>query len=164
MEQAILPRAGADGTRPTYLRPIVDNSNRGIWSMPAVPDGGARASAPSTAASRNMRQEIEALERLYAFRDAPDVRAFLFDNLDLIDMAYRAPAAINDVFGEGTPLALDVLWDPEDEASNGVLFAVIRTELEPHETRPLLARLRRAWLFDAARRTRGRFNVDVEFE
>jgi hypothetical protein len=91
------------------------------------------------------------------------VRAFLADHPDLLDLLVEASETIVRFLPTDGPLALDVIWDPEDEDDEGELFAVVPTFSEPEEVRPRRTRLVEQWLLDAFRRADGRFNVHVEY-
>ena len=107
-------------------------------------------------------EAIEAVERLYAFREPDEVRAFLAKNLDLIDLLVEAAEKIPEFLSPDGRIVLDVLWD-RDEVDDDELFALVPTRLRWEEVRPLMERLDRTWLIEAGRFAAGRFNVDVEY-
>jgi hypothetical protein len=106
---------------------------------------------------------IDALETIYAYRDRDEVRGFLAQHPDLLGVLIEAAAVVPRFLSGAERAALAVLWDQEADDLDGELFVVIPTELEPEEVLPRMADLRRDWLIDAVRRSRGRFNVVVEY-
>ena len=106
---------------------------------------------------------VDGLERRYEFRQPAEVRAFLADYPVLPGVLTEALDEIPRSLPSTQPIALEILRDPDDDASVGTLFAVIRTEADPADVRSRLGELRRRWLIGAARRVGGRFNVDVEY-
>jgi hypothetical protein len=119
------------------------------------------ATATTTAATRGA---IDALERLYRFREPDEVRTYLAKNSDLLDLLNEAAAKIPEFLPVDEAMILEVAWDPEDEEDEeDGLFALVSTRLEPEAVRPQLDRLRRDWLVPVFRRTGGRFNVGIEY-
>ena len=106
---------------------------------------------------------INDLEAIYQFREPDDVRAFLAHHPDLLDLLVEGASKIPEFLPSDEPIALEVLRDPEDEADDGELFAIVLTRQEPEDVRPRLNRLDREWLIDAGRPHAGRFNVAVEY-
>lgn len=106
---------------------------------------------------------IDALEHLYQFRDPDEVRAYLAQNLDLIELLVGAAAKIPEFLPNAERPALEVVRDPEEEHDGGDLVAVVVTDMDPDEVRPRLRRLDREWLIAAGRFAVGRFNVAVEY-
>ena len=106
---------------------------------------------------------IADVEKLYAVRDRDEVRALLIAQPDMVPLVVEAASKIRALLGEGRSLALDVLHDADDDTTPGELFAVVPTALTPEEALPRMARFRREWLNDAARRGKGRFIVVLEY-
>ncbi len=108
-------------------------------------------------------EAIAAVEAVYEFHDRDEVIAYLEANGDLIDLLLDGAEKIPTFVVPSEPIFLEVLIDPEDEAEERELFAVVPTADEPEAVLPRLHRLRREWLIDAARHAVGRFNVGVEY-
>ncbi len=106
---------------------------------------------------------IAALEGVYQFRGRDEVTAYVAANPDLVELLLDGARQIPTFVVPSEPIILEVVVDPEDEADEGELFAVIPTTDEWEAVLPRLLRLQREWLIDAARHAVGRFNVDVEY-
>ncbi len=110
-----------------------------------------------------VQSRIAEIERRYELREPEDVRAYLADNPDLLDLVDEASAKLPEFLPPSGPIVLEVVWDPDDEEDEGELFALVPTRLGWQDVLPCLNRLLREWLIDAGRFAAGRFNVDVEF-
>lgn len=117
----------------------------------------------SAATVADIAAAIDALERVYEFREPGEVRAFLAEHPDLLPLVVEAAAKIPEFLPSDLGIALDVVWEPEDEDDGGELFALVPTELAPEDVRSRLALLDREWLIEAGRFAAGRFNVNVEY-
>ena len=122
------------------------------------PDAGS-----ATAVREAVPDLIARLERRYHFRRPDEVRAFLLDHPDLLDLLVEGASKIRLFLPSDEPIAIEVLFDPEEQDDQGELFAVVSTRSEPEAVRPRLERLDREWLIDAGRPFAGQFNVAVEY-
>lgn len=120
----------------------------------AVAEEGALPQADRVSAARQV-------ERLYRVQNPDAVRAYLHRHPDLVDALIEAANVIPRFVPTSFPLELEVIVDPDDDARD--LFAVVPTELEPEEIRPLLTRLRREWLIGVAQQLDEGFNVGVKY-
>lgn len=120
-------------------------------NSPSHPDGAA----PAT---------IEDLEKLYRFRDQDLVRSYLARHLDILDAVAEAAEVIPRFLPGDQPIELDVVRDVDEDEPEGDLFAIVVTDREPDEMRPLLGKLRREWLVPFVERFDGRFNVGLEYQ
>ena len=119
-----------------------------------------------SASVTTVAKAIEAVERLYEFREPEKVRAFLAKNPDLIDLVIEAAAKIPEFLPPDGQIVLEVVWDPDDDdeaGENDQLFAIAPTRLAWPDVRPWLDRLTREWLIPVARSSGGRFSVDIEY-
>lgn len=120
-------------------------------NLPSHPDGAA----PAT---------VEDLEKLYRFRDQDLVRSYLAQHLDILDAVAEAAEVIPRFLPGDPPIELDVVRDLDEDEPEGDLFAIVVTDREPDEMRPLLGQLRREWLVPFVQRFDGRFNVGLEYQ
>lgn len=110
------------------------------------------------------RAAIDDLERLYRFRDRDVVRSYLARHLDIVDAVAEAATVIPQFLPGYQPIELDVVRDADEDEPEGDLFAIVKTNREPEEMRPLLGKLRREWLIPSVQRFDGRFNVGLEYQ
>ncbi len=110
-----------------------------------------------------VRARIAEIEGRYELREPEEVRAFLGEHPELIDILVEGSAIIPRFLNPHGPIVLAVSWDPEDDDDPGELFAWAPTTLDPEDIAPRMAELRKAWVIDAFRRSDGFFNVGVEY-
>lgn len=120
-------------------------------------------SHPSDAERSTDSATIEDLEKLYRFRDRDEARSYLSQNSDLLNAVAEAATVIPRYLPGDQPIELDVVRDLDEDQQEGDLFAIVVTNREPDEMRPLLGRLRREWLVPSVQRFDGRFNVGLEY-
>jgi hypothetical protein len=117
-----------------------------------------------SASVTTVAKAIEAVERLYEFREPEKVRAFLAKNPDLIDLVTEAAAKIPEFLLPEARIVLEVVADPEGEGGEGdELFALVPTRMPWEGVRPRYHRLVREWLIFTPERIAGRFNVGPEY-
>jgi hypothetical protein len=95
----------------------------------------------------------DALDRLaarYAFRRPEEVVAYLGQYPQLVPILFEAAEVIPRYFGADAPLVLEVFTDPEGEADDRELFAIVRTALGSEESLERLYRLQDDWWLAAS--------------
>jgi hypothetical protein len=107
----------------------------------------------------SIEEQIDELEKVYAFREPAEVRAYLMANPDLLPLVREAATKLGTSLPGDGRLVLDVVVDPGDETDPGELFAVYQSTLPPSIMRPALNRLIREWLVPVGRSSVGRFNI-----
>ena len=115
------------------------------------------------ASKTKMQTCTERLTELFRFRGEQEVKAFLDKHDDLAPLLIEATAPIRRLFGEKTPVVLEVFRDPEAEEDESELFALIQTNLPVEEARGLRAQLDEEWWLENSARADCRLNIDVEF-
>ena len=95
----------------------------------------------------------DALDRLsarYAFRRPAEVAEYLHRHPHLVPILFEAAEVIPRYFGADAPLVLEVFTDPEGEAGDRELFAIVRTALGSEESLERLYRLQDDWWLAAS--------------
>lgn len=105
---------------------------------------------------------IERLRKLYEFKDRMAVEGFLRENPFLFDLLENAHDKIQEYFDFDTPMALDVIREP-DAKSSGRLFVLILTTLRPKEALAHLDELDRDWWLDVLPAARGKLTIDIYY-
>lgn len=113
-------------------------------------------------AGSDILQAIASLEDDYEIADRREVEAFLVAHPEVVGLLQEASARIPGALPTHRPILIEVLHDQEEE-TEGDLFAVVATESTPEDALPRMADFRQAWLVDAVRRARGRFNVVLRY-
>lgn len=106
-------------------------------------------------------QQIDSLERLYAFRRREEVVNFLSDNPFLAPLLQDARPQIETYFRSYTQLILEVVTDPE-AVDDRELVLFIQTDLPPEEALASLDQLDDNWWLEASRASRGKLCIHVE--
>ncbi len=105
--------------------------------------------------------KIEALRRLYTFKDSNEITTFLHKHDFLVPLLSEASSKIEPYF-PNSELVLEMFTDPEGYGANQlVLF--ISTELNPKEARQKLKQLNSNWWVHAFERANGQLSINVEF-
>lgn len=165
------PNAVATTAETTLPRPFGDlpgREDRGKMGAPrrfaAVSRSEARSMGATATVTTAPRGAIDAIERLYEFREPDEVRMYLTKNPDLLDLLNEAAVKIPEFLPPDGPIVLEVVWDPEDEeGEDDELFALVPTKLEPEDVRPMMDRMRREWLIGTPGRRASRFNVGPRY-
>lgn len=124
-------------------------------STKPIPSGAKSPTTPAPAFR-------EWLAYLYRLRDWPAVSAYLQQNPFLAGLLLEAHARIQEHFGAGTQIALEVFADPEEDGEQE-LFALVLTTLPPRDALSCLDRLDQDWWLEASRTAQCRMNIDVEY-
>ena len=106
--------------------------------------------------------DLDHLARHHEFRGGNEVASFIRANPEVVAPLLEALEVVPRYFEAGTPLALEVIRDPEAR-SDVRLLAFIRIDLDVATS---LARLRRfddEWWADALNRTNLKLMFDTEF-
>ncbi len=101
------------------------------------------------------------LDSLYDVRDQ-GVRDLLFANGDLIPELIDVAKAVPRFFGFDARLALESVSDPEDDAADQELFAVIATTMHPTQALERLTAFDRDWWLERSRRIGNRLTVTLD--
>lgn len=105
---------------------------------------------------------LHQIEKFYSLRNRTDVRRFLRTHPQLIEVLLDARAHVQEHFGSGIPVVLEVVSDPEVEGWDQ-LFAYILTSLPVREALAQLNKLDKEWFLDQLDRVDGLFNFNLEF-
>ena len=142
---------------------MVDGTLQGGRSMTTtVEDERAEPSALRVVGTE-VSAMIDALEDTYRFRQRDEVRAFLIDHPDLLELVLETSTKVPEYVPIDQPMALEVVSDPDDEEGGGQLYAVVLTHREPPEIRPRMEQMDREWLIAAFRPAGDLFNIAVEY-
>ncbi|MGH2562852.1 MAG: hypothetical protein ACRDJH_27655 [Thermomicrobiales bacterium] len=106
--------------------------------------------------------EIEQLRRRTHFRGGDDVSVYLERHSGITHVLVGALDRISEYFGEDVPIALEVLWDPE-EPEHDELYALIQTSLAAEDAVSRLKRFDEAWWLHALDHTHGGLTISLEF-
>lgn len=105
--------------------------------------------------------EVEALSKLYVFRQPEKVEEFLGRNPGVASLLRIARPEIDRFFGAHA-LRVELTFDQWDPA-NDHLFAMIECDLEADEAIDRLQEFERKWWADASYAAQLPVNIDVEF-
>ncbi len=89
--------------------------------------------------------DIERLEVRSDFRGGDEIGLFLTQNPSVVSLLLEALDHLPSYFAPEAPLALELVYDHEDEDDPGDLYAIIRTPLEPEQAMPLFDRFADEW-------------------
>lgn len=107
-------------------------------------------------------RQISSLRKRYEFRNDATVEDYLEENPSLRNLLIEAHNKIREYFGSDTPVALDVLREP-DAKNGGRLFVLILTTLRPKEALSRLDELDRGWWLGALSQARGKVTIDIDY-
>ena len=107
-------------------------------------------------------EQITSLRERYEFRDDATVQDFLGENPFLFHLLVKAHDRIREHFDSNTPVALDVLREP-DAANGGRLFILILTELRPKEAVSRLDELDQGWWLGELSAAQGKVTIDIDY-
>jgi hypothetical protein len=105
--------------------------------------------------------DSQALERMYSFRNAEQIQAFLGKNPAVVPVLTDAYLKIGSYF-PSSQLFLELFRAPEVE-DREYLFILIATNLTPDEALKKLSQLDEDWWLDAMYSVQGRVSLNVEF-
>ena len=108
-------------------------------------------------------QQVDSVERLYAFRRRDEVISFLSDHPFLVELLHEAHAKIQIYFDSYLPMILEVVADPE-AIDDRELVLFIQTDLPPVEALASLDRLDEDWWLVASDASRGKLCIHVEYQ
>ena len=109
------------------------------------------------------QQDVDSLDRLYAFRRRDEVISFLSDHPFLVELLQEAHGEIQIYFNSYLQMTLEVVADPE-AIDDRELVLFIHTELPPVEALASLHRLDEDWWLDASDASRGKLCIHVEYQ
>ena len=115
------------------------------------------------ASKSKMQTYTERLTEIYRFRREHQVKSFLEEHEYLAPLLIEARQPIRQVFGEKTPVVLEVFHDPDSEEDESELFALIQTNLPVEKARMLRSQLDEEWWLANSARADSRLNIDVEY-
>ncbi len=102
---------------------------------------------------------IDYLENMYIFKNPVEIKRFLANNNDLIDILVFAPIYIYEIFGN-VPIYLELHHDLEEEWEE--LFIIIKTNNSPEEAFKLENELFEKWFIKILDKVEGRLNFTEE--
>ena len=105
---------------------------------------------------------INSLEKLFSFRNVTAIIRFLDKHPFLIDLLQEAYTAIEQSFGPGPQIELEIVADPEVPGLVE-MFGYIITGLTPDEAGERLQQFDRKWFLKQLPRVKGLLNFDMEF-
>ena len=108
-------------------------------------------------------ERMASLADLYRFNDREAVTGFIYRHDFLVELLIEARKHIRTHFGPGTPAALEVLHDPEDEHGEPELLALIETTLPPEEALMRLDRLDETWWLEALPRSQFILTITLRY-
>ncbi len=107
-------------------------------------------------------RQVGGLRRRYEFKDDAAVEGYLKENPSLRNLLIEAHNKIQEYFGSNTPVAFDVLKEPDAKGS-GRLFVLILTTLRPKEAVSSLDALDKDWWLAALTKAEGKVTIDVDY-
>ena len=108
-------------------------------------------------------QALDQLSARYAFRRPEEVADYLRRYPHLAPLLLEAAEVIPRYFGADAPLVLEVFTDPEGEADDRELFAIVQTTLGVDEANERFDRLLEDWWLDRSPDGPGVLVIDMEF-
>ena len=106
--------------------------------------------------------DIDHLARLYEFRGGDDVANFIRDNPEVVAPLLNAVEVVPRYFGADTPLALEVVRDPEARDYRE-LFAFIQSTEGVDKALARLRRFEDEWWADALHRANLKLMFGLEY-
>jgi hypothetical protein len=106
--------------------------------------------------------ELESLLRCYHAAGVREIRPFLERNPHLAPLLVEAYPVIQQCFGAGTPVRLD-LFRPAEDPDAPELFILVQWDGPVGDALHRMERLEDQWWLEASARAGCRMNVDVEF-
>ena len=88
---------------------------------------------------------VQRVRVVFAIGDDVETIQWLEARPEIASALLAARPAVEEIFGAGTKVTLELVHDPELETDSGSLFALIQTDLEPAEARPLMKSFRDRW-------------------
>jgi hypothetical protein len=105
---------------------------------------------------------ITNLEHVYTFRQAENVKGFLFKNPTIVSVIIEAKTVLEKFFGPDIHVSLEVVSDPETK-DNTQLFGYIQTgDMLPDVAFECLNAMDEAWFIKQFDLTSGLFNFSLE--
>lgn len=110
------------------------------------------------------RQSVATMSQVDALYDVRDrgARRLLAANPDLIPDLIDVAKVVPAFFGLDARLALETVSDPEDDAADQELFAVISTTMHPTQALQRLGAFDRDWWLERSRRIGDRLTVTLD--
>ena len=102
---------------------------------------------------------ISYLEKEYIFENPEEIKRFLVNNEDLIEILFSATDHIREIFGN-VPLYLELHHDPEEGWDE--LFIVIKTNYPAEKAVELESKLFENWFVKVLDKVKGRLNFTEE--
>lgn len=116
-----------------------------------------------TSLVKTQEQRIHFLARLFNIKREATVVPFIQSHSVLIAVLEEAFVQIQERFGPGTRVFLELVTDPEIPESKEI-FGYISSRLQPEEALRRLGQFDRSWLARQQRVTGRMLNFDIEFE
>lgn len=113
--------------------------------------------------SSSLTDQIKNIICIYPNADHLALESFLRNNLSVVNYISEAPKQIKDYFGDNIKINPKVVFDPEVENDNGILFINIDTSEELNSAMEKLDSLTREWLIPTLGKDITKFNVDLDF-
>jgi len=102
---------------------------------------------------------ISYLEKEYIFENPEEIKRFLVNNEDLIEILFSATDHIREIFGN-VPVYLELHHDPEEDWDE--LFIVIKTNYPAEKAVELESKLFENWFVKVLDKVKGRLNFTEE--
>lgn len=121
-----------------------------------------KISQPRVAPFLISESDIEALKKLYIFRDQTEVIEFIKKYPFLLPVVLEAPAEIRSYFPD-QKLLLQVINDPEIPNYIHLLLSILLTDLDPDEAMEREDELRKNWSRGLSHEVREHFYTILEY-
>ena len=149
----------------TTINPSIQLGNNSFTLESTFPQSGDFRI--STAKERNGESSIYLLpqnlvgylEYVYILKNPKEIKKFLIDNEDLIEILFSAPEHIRKIFGD-VLIYLELHHDPEEEWDE--LFIIIKSNYPPEKAVELEDKLFEQWFVKVLDKVKGRLNFTEE--
>ncbi|HZS45377.1 MAG TPA: hypothetical protein VFC63_09770 [Blastocatellia bacterium] len=110
----------------------------------------------------DLQSEIDLVRQYYEFKDPDSGITYLRDHRNLLPVLLAGRKKVDEVFGNGTRLILDLVHFYDCPGSSQ-LFVRIATPLSTEASYPLLTRFDEEWWLNASDQTNNELNFTLEF-
>ena len=104
-------------------------------------------------------KDIALLERNIYIINPKDVKSYLWNNSFLLDYVFEGLGYVENIFGKGTEVHLELVRD--DEEGHEILFLVVKC-MGALNVVGLLNKLDEEWLLSVIDKLQGKFNITAE--
>lgn len=108
------------------------------------------------------RSDLHQVGELYSFRNAVDIRCFLYTHSQLTEILIKAHTYLRKYFGSNPQVTLELISDPETTGWEQ-LYAYILTSLPVDDALDRLDRFDEEWFIGQLDQVDGLLNFNLEF-